>query len=327
MAGEFLNKTVGAAVITKNHENYIDECIDSLLSQNLELDHIVISDDASEDQTFSRLQKYQKYDKISIHRNSSSLGPSANSNKSLSLVKTDFIIYTSGDDVSKTNRAETQVKHLENSNYMCVVNDIEYLVQNSSIDNESISTFQVSHSTGLDLFKELFWKQNFLNASSACFSKNLNFDNLFAPNLLFLQDYDLWLRMSRQNKIISKSEKLLKYRILNTSLSQSVNRNSIKNNAMHLELFNILFHNLSELSFSDFHNIFNDFINHYSYSKSFKNLDSINDSNKLLIYFIILSHNNAHLKNFALLDLQKQGLTQEFSRFIQENFRGTLKSI
>jgi glycosyltransferase involved in cell wall biosynthesis len=325
MVGEFLNKTVGAAVITKNHENYIDECIDSLLSQNLELDHIVISDDASEDQTFSRLQKYQKYDNISIRRNPSSLGPSTNSNKTLALVKTDFIIYTSGDDVSKPNRVRTQVGYLENTNYLCVVNDIEYLIQDSSMDGRSISTFHATESTGLDLFKELVWKQNFLNASCACFSKNINFDNLFAPKLLFLQDYDLWLRMSRQNSIISKSEKLLKYRISSTSLSQSVNNNSLKNEAMHLELFNILFHNLSKISLSDFCGIFGEFIKNYS--KNFTNLGSSTYLNEFLIYFVIMSHNNTNLKNLVLLELKRQDLIQEFNRFLQENFRGTVRFI
>ena len=325
MDGKFLDKTVGAAVITKNHENYIVECIDSLLSQDLELDHIVISDDASEDQTFSKLQKFQKYDKISIHRSSASLGPSANSNKALSLVKTDFIIYTSGDDISKTNRVRTQVGHLENTKYMCVVNDIEYLVQDSSIDTRSISTFHTSKSTGLNLFTELVWKQNFLNASCACFSKNVDFDNLFAPKLLFLQDYDLWLRMSRQNSIVSKSEKLLKYRISNTSLTQSVNNNSLKNKTMHLELFSILFHNLSEMSLLDFHDIFGEFINNYS--KSLIDLGSSFNSDKFFIYFLILSHNNMNLKNLVHLDLQRRGLTQEFNRFLQENFRRTVRSI
>ena len=320
-----MNKTVGAAVITKNHENFIEECIDALLSQDLELDHIVISDDASEDQTFSKLQRFQKYDKISIRRNSASLGPSTNSNKALSLVKTDFIIYTSGDDVSKNNRVRTQVGHLESTKYKCVVNDIEYLVQDSSIDTEFFPTFHVTNSTGINLFKDLIWKQNFLNASCACFSKNVNFDNLFSPKLLFLQDYNLWLRLSRSNDIVSKPEKLLKYRISKTSLSQSVNDNSLRNETMTWELFNIMFHNLSEMSFSDFHEVFGDFINNYS--KYLFNLrDSIN-SKKSLIFFLILSHNNNTLRNLVLLYLQREGLSQEFTRFLQDNFRTTVKSL
>ena len=306
-------------MITKNHEDYIEDCIDSLLSQDLKLDHIVVCDDSSEDDTYSKLENFEKYRNISIYRNSYSLGPSSNSNKALSLVKSDYVIYTSGDDVSKSNRSKIQLNHLLNTNSMCVINDVEYLIQDFGVLDNHISTFLSTNETGLDLFKNLFWKQNFLNASCACFSKDINFDKLFNPDLLYLQDFDLWLKLSIEDKIISRPEKLLKYRISNTSLSQSVNQKSVVKQSMHAELFQVLFNTLSEMSVYKLDGIFGYFL--ASYSKSTNYLQSSEEVKYFLIYFLLLSHNNAELRKYVVADLQTKGLTKKFMLFMKNNFR------
>lgn len=314
-----MKKSVGAAVITKNHETYIEECIDSLLDQDQAIDLIVVFDDASEDNTFGKLQRYQHFKNIVIHRNSTSLGPSLNSNKALSSVNTDFVLYTSGDDVSKLDRARLQTRYLENTNKFCVINDVDYIIQDQKKYSDFTSTCKSTESVGLNLFKELFWQQNFLNASAACFSNNGNFEKLFNPNFLHLQDFDLWLRLSSKNQIISKPEKLLSYRILNTSLSQRVNNKLVDKSSMEAELFNTLFQNLSELSDFQFFETFSEFLNKYSNSNLSKNLSA--EERTFMIYFLILSHNNSFLRSLAQSELQKKGLFDKFHLFVKSNFR------
>jgi glycosyltransferase involved in cell wall biosynthesis len=314
-----LKKTIGAAVITKNHENYIDECIDSLLSQDQKLEHIVVCDDASEDNTFSSLQKFKRYENISIYRNSSTLGPSLNSNKALSLVKTDFIMYTSGDDVSISERSKIQQQCLKDTGAFCVINDIEIIGNDPKIDENLISNFIVSKSVGIDLFTELFWKQNFFNASAACFTNILNFENLFNPCFIFLQDYDLWLRMSIRNEIISRPEKVLKYRVLSSSLSQRVNQKLQDKNLMLSELFEILIQNFQQISMKDLDHFFQEYF--LQYSKSYFRPIKFEDRKIDLIYFLVLSHNNYDLRRFAYTEMKKRGDLGNFKKFMSENFR------
>ena len=314
-----MHKSVGAAVITKNHESYIEECIDSLLSQEQKLDHIVISDDASQDDTLKKLQKFKKFKNITISKNESSIGPSLNSNKALSLVNTDFVLYTSGDDVSKLERSRIQVEHLEGTNYSCVINEVENIIQGSEIDDTSISTFSTTKSIGLTFFSELFWNQNFLNASASCFSSKTNFRHLFKPNLLHLQDFDLWLKLAQQNKIISKPEKLLKYRISSTSLSQRVNKNVVDKNAMVSELFATLFENMSELSIRELASAFGGFLNRYLRSSARAHVMLAEKS--FLIYFLLLSHNNPDLRHYSLKKLHRDRLIDKYSQFLKENIR------
>ena len=57
------NSTVGACLITMNHEKFIMESVDSLLSQSLDLKEIIVVDDASQDYTFSELEKIARGNK------------------------------------------------------------------------------------------------------------------------------------------------------------------------------------------------------------------------------------------------------------------------
>ncbi len=175
----------------------------------------------------------------------------------------------------------------------------------------------------MSLFNSLFWNQNFLNASCACFSKNINFENLFDPNFLYLQDFDLWLRLASTDKIISKKEKLLKYRVTSTSLSQNVNQDLYKNESMHTELFLVLTKNLSEFSTAEIYSIFEDYI--VEFSRPLSNLKTSLESRSFLITFLLLSHNNPILRNLALRKLQREGMVDKFRFFVYENFRAQSK--
>ena len=79
-----------------NSENYIERCLDSVLSQEgAELDVIVIND-GSADSTGEILEKYKdRVNVVSMEKNS---GVSAARNKGLSLIKGDFVMFLDADD-------------------------------------------------------------------------------------------------------------------------------------------------------------------------------------------------------------------------------------
>jgi glycosyltransferase involved in cell wall biosynthesis len=120
-----MNYTIGAAVITKNHQNFIVDCVESLLNQTRKIDHIVIHDDASSDKTLEIISKYSHLKNVTILSNSVSVGPGQASNNALNRVGTDFVIYTSGDDISFPNRVDHQYNFLlENKFFNCAQNRI-----------------------------------------------------------------------------------------------------------------------------------------------------------------------------------------------------------
>ena len=93
LIGTRVSPKVGAGVITRNHEDYIEESINALLDQSIDLFEIIVVDDCSDDKTFMKLEKIaKKNSKVKILRNANQLGPSGSSNLALRTLSSDFFI-------------------------------------------------------------------------------------------------------------------------------------------------------------------------------------------------------------------------------------------
>jgi glycosyltransferase involved in cell wall biosynthesis len=222
------NHSIGVAMITQNHENYIENALDSLLNQSVLISNIIVVDDCSSDNTYSILEKIaKKNNAIKIIRNLHILGPSASSNKAFSNLNDDFILYTSGDDLSHRNRAKLQIDFLLNRPEIdCVANTVNVFTSGDNLLPKNVPNFNYSGSEHLKLFKELFFDLNFINASAVCFRNNTFIKDIFSVKYLFLQDFHLWLNLSIKNKLALDNALVLDYRVTVNSLSQQVNRQS-----------------------------------------------------------------------------------------------------
>lgn len=92
---------VSVCVITYNHERYIKECLNSLVSQQTEFSfEIVIRDDNSTDDTYSILKKYaDNYPKLIRLLNSEvNLGMNENLRTVINATQGDYIAFCEGDD-------------------------------------------------------------------------------------------------------------------------------------------------------------------------------------------------------------------------------------
>jgi glycosyltransferase involved in cell wall biosynthesis len=311
---------VGAGVITRNHENYIEESINALLNQSIDLFEIIVVDDCSDDKTYSKLEKIaKKYSKVRIIRNSRQLGPSSSSNLALRNLSSDFFIYTSGDDISKPNRAQFQLNFLlHNPEVDCVVSNVDLMIENPNFEQGRIPIFLNSKLNNLELYRSLFWNQNYLNASSAFFRKNIKDYELFSDKYLFLQDYDLWLRLSLAGKISMMQDKLLWYRVTDSSLSQIASiKDTQENLRLQYELFDILKNSLDAMDQKIFEKVFSIFI------RNFTKVEMTQIDKNLLVHFILLSHNNVAVRALAQYNLENDNLSELFWLELSKNMRIT----
>lgn len=108
---------VSVLIVSYNQEEFINECIDSVLEQNYENIEIIISDDASNDKTPSILEKYlEKYpDKIKINLSKKNQGITGNCNSALALCGGDYIALLGGDDYMMKDKISTQVNFMLNN--------------------------------------------------------------------------------------------------------------------------------------------------------------------------------------------------------------------
>ena len=93
---------VSVRIVTYNHEKFIRECIDSVLSQKTDFDfEIVIGEDCSQDKTREICFEYQKKhpDKIRViwwHENVSKLG--GNGRRTIAHCRGEYVAFLEGDD-------------------------------------------------------------------------------------------------------------------------------------------------------------------------------------------------------------------------------------
>lgn len=134
--------TVG--ILTYNHENYVEECLSSVIEQqgNFKL-NIIICDDNSTDKTskiiedvISRTSQHENL-KIDFHKNDENIGMVANFNKLINLIKEtncDYFSFCEGDDYYlSSNRL---AKHLDfckrNPQFAFSYNKIMFYWQNEN---------------------------------------------------------------------------------------------------------------------------------------------------------------------------------------------------
>jgi len=107
---------ISIITLTYNHENYIAECIGSVLCQTYENWEMIIVDDASTDKTPYIVEQYAKKDnRIKFIRNEKNNGPlflDVNYNLALKEAQGEWIGYLEGDDVFVQKSLEIRVNAL-----------------------------------------------------------------------------------------------------------------------------------------------------------------------------------------------------------------------
>lgn len=98
-----------------NGENYVAQQIDSIVAQTVSNWHLVILDDASEDNTADILKRYEsRYpDRIEIHRNIKNSGsPQRNFFKLIKYSRHNFVMFSDHDDVWEQNKIEKTYRRM-----------------------------------------------------------------------------------------------------------------------------------------------------------------------------------------------------------------------
>lgn len=106
---------ISISLITYNSAEFIKECLDSVLAQDYPNMEIVISDDASTDNTAEILKDYQQKNPhlIKLNLNSTNVGITKNFNITLALCTGKYVAFFAGDDVMLPGKISKQVAYME----------------------------------------------------------------------------------------------------------------------------------------------------------------------------------------------------------------------
>lgn len=113
---------VSVAIITYNQKEYLQECIESVLSQDYPNIEIVVADDASTDGTQEMLLDYEKKypGKFNLQLGKKNLGITGNSNRARFACSGKYIAWMGGDDLMLPEKISRQVEYME-ENPACTI--------------------------------------------------------------------------------------------------------------------------------------------------------------------------------------------------------------
>ena len=229
---------ISVALCTYNGALYIQEQLNSILSQSLPVNEIVICDDGSTDDTLQILRKIQKEHPsiISLHVNDGHLGVAKNFEKALSLCNGDMVFLSDQDDIWYPNKVSTLVEILSHSPFTSLVFSNAGL-----IDSEGKLV-----SDSIDFFTQAFPSKNQLMfdvglamemALSECFAlgSSMALRHSFLKKVLpfkkelsesFNHDDILLFYASLTNNIKYTKERLFNYRIHEKQTAGRINPSS-----------------------------------------------------------------------------------------------------
>lgn len=117
------NSSVSVALATYNGEKYLREQLDSLLTQTVALDEIVVCDDGSNDKTVEILKEYSLKCNLKYVVNEKNLGVNKNFEKAIRLCTNQYVAICDQDDIWFPRKIEVLLKKIREveSDRPCVV--------------------------------------------------------------------------------------------------------------------------------------------------------------------------------------------------------------
>ncbi len=207
--------TVSVCIPTYNSAKYIRECIESVLAQSYTEFELVVSDDASTDNTLDIVQSYT-HPRVRIHRLEHNMGLAFNLNHAASLAQGKYLKFLCHDDLLEPRCLETQVATMErNAALSMMTSSVRY------IDSAGRTAKQVSRLPQEVTLREIdvvagnLLYGNVVGALSAvlirreCLEKAGPFSAAFPESM----DIEMWLRLSKQGPVGYLPEPLCRIRL------------------------------------------------------------------------------------------------------------------
>jgi glycosyltransferase involved in cell wall biosynthesis len=232
---------ISVALCTCNGESFLYDQLESILSQSLSVNEIVICDDYSTDNTLELVHFYiDKYPGlIHLYQNKKSLGTIKNFEKAISLTKGDLIFLADQDDIWYPDKVEKMVSYFK-ANKKCkllftngdLINDKgeklnSTLWEKWKFDEEKKAIWNVNELA----FRDMVSGDNKITGATVCFDKILK-SVIFPFEFPFGYWHDNWLGVhsAATEGLFFIEDSLIQYRIhqnqqvgLSSSVSYSVN--------------------------------------------------------------------------------------------------------
>jgi glycosyltransferase involved in cell wall biosynthesis len=225
---------VSIIIPTYNRAAYLKACIESILSQDYDNFEIIISDNASTDNTTEIVKAFND-PKIIYHRNETNIGVVGNHNKALELSTGEYIHIFSDDDLMLADCIKKKAEILNaHPSVGLVHSDINIIDEEGKIksnDHWAKSAwkkwFEIHSESKLFSNKEyhiyLYRIRNFISMPSVMIRKSvIDKVGYMDTSLKYIIDWDYWLKITLFFDVYYVDQKLISYRLYSTNFYNTI---------------------------------------------------------------------------------------------------------
>lgn len=209
------NPEISVVMSVYNGEKYLDQSIKSILNQTFKDYEFIIIDDGSTDYTSKILSSY-KDERIKIVKNEKNIGLTKSLNLGIRLAKGEYIARQDADDISDPSRLEKLFNVFEKDKYLGLVGSSFKIIDS----NHRILRI-VNVPTAEEDIRNIILDHNPFCHGSVMFKREvINKIGGYREFFRYAQDYDLWLRISENYRILNIGEVLYGWRKVKDSISE-----------------------------------------------------------------------------------------------------------
>lgn len=218
-----------------NHQDFLDDCLSSILNQTYQNIELLICDDCSPDNSYEKILSFKeklekRFENVVILKNEINCGVTKNINRMLELAKGEFVKTIASDDCMAPNAISEMVGFLIENRQVDVVvsNGIKVPEEQRYPDFSGDVIYNVSPDFSADGFFIRVARCNQISAPAAMVRMSVYKKfGLYDENVK-VEDFEYWLRVLKQNEtsFAFLDKKLIYYRINQNSMSSmSANAN------------------------------------------------------------------------------------------------------
>ncbi len=215
---------VSVCIATYNGEKYIQEQLESILTQLSDDDEIIISDDSSTDSTISIIEKLQDK-RITISKNNTFKSPIYNIENALKQARGEYIFLADQDDVWLNDKVKRCLPYLKEKKI--VMSDAVLVDANLKVLSESLDSWRIYR----EGFLQNLYKGRYLGC---CMAFHRDIMKLILPFPKKLPAHDVWIGLLGElnKRIIYLPLPLILYRRHGENLSSA--STDSKNNILYM---------------------------------------------------------------------------------------------
>jgi Glycosyltransferases involved in cell wall biogenesis len=201
-----------------NGEKYLREAINSILNQSYKNFELIIIDDGSKDKSVDIIKSYLD-GRIVLLENLQNIGLIKTLNRGLEVARGEYIARMDQDDISLKNRLANQIEYLEKNLDIALCSTYAYFFKDS---NSHIKKKFGGYLDPKAIQVQLLFKCYILHPT-VMFRKSIidKYKLRYKIEDKNVEDYGMWIKISKFEKIVTLPSVGLKYRCSNSSITSS----------------------------------------------------------------------------------------------------------